>query len=179
MISVRDTQFPWPRSIVHWIHQETESPWCASKMVIRNPPEDGRGCLCAMRSGNEANSAPPTAAPATHFHLQRDSSMHHLTTGAEPFTPVSDTVWSTSPPVVHDVKAPLTATGSVAQDAGRQRLALTISETSALLGVSDKSVRRLIDRGLLRPSRALRHLRIPRWEIERFLRDSISESRRT
>ena len=102
--------------------------------------------------------------------------MHHLKTGAEPFTPVSDTVGSTSTPVVQDVKAVPTANGAVTPSGGKQRLALSISETADLLGVSDKSVRRLIDRGLIRPSRALRHLRIPRWEIDRFLRDSISES---
>jgi excisionase family DNA binding protein len=49
------------------------------------------------------------------------------------------------------------------------RLALSIKETAAALGISTISVRRLINRGLLRPNRALRHLRIPAGEIERFL----------
>lgn len=52
------------------------------------------------------------------------------------------------------------------------RLAFSIQETAAMLGLSDKSVRRLIWRGLLRPSRALRHIRIPKDEIERFLRET-------
>lgn len=41
-----------------------------------------------------------------------------------------------------------------------------------MLGVCDKSIRRLILRGLIRPSRALRHILIPIDEIERFLRDT-------
>ena len=52
------------------------------------------------------------------------------------------------------------------------RLAYSIQETARMLGVCDKSVRRLILRGLLRPSRALRHILIPRDEIERFLRET-------
>jgi excisionase family DNA binding protein len=53
------------------------------------------------------------------------------------------------------------------------RLAYGVRETAQLLGVSDKSVRRLIARGLLKPSRALRHLLIPRAEIERFLKETM------
>ena len=52
------------------------------------------------------------------------------------------------------------------------RLAYSVQETARMLGVCDKSVRRLILRGLLRPSRALRHILIPRDEIERFLRET-------
>lgn len=48
------------------------------------------------------------------------------------------------------------------------RLAYSVRETAWLLGVSEKSVRRLISRGLLHPSRSLRHLRISKDEIERF-----------
>ncbi len=53
-----------------------------------------------------------------------------------------------------------------------QRLAFSIQETAQMLGVCDKSVRRLILRGLLRPSRALRHLLIPKHELDRFLRET-------
>jgi excisionase family DNA binding protein len=49
------------------------------------------------------------------------------------------------------------------------RLAYSVHEAAEMLGVSDKTVRRLIHRKLLRPSRALRHLLIPKKEIERFL----------
>jgi excisionase family DNA binding protein len=54
------------------------------------------------------------------------------------------------------------------------RLAFSIKETSEILGISEKSVRRLIIRGLLRPSRALRTLLIPRRELERFLDETSS-----
>ena len=36
-------------------------------------------------------------------------------------------------------------------------------------GVSEITVRRLIDRGLIKPNRALRHLLIPIAELDRFL----------
>ena len=50
------------------------------------------------------------------------------------------------------------------------RLAFTIEETAHLLGgVCPKSVRRLIARNLLRPSRGLRCPLIPIWEIIRYL----------
>ena len=52
---------------------------------------------------------------------------------------------------------------------GPQRLAFSVKETAAILGVSEKTVRRLIARKLLRASRALRHLLIPAKEIEKFL----------
>jgi excisionase family DNA binding protein len=52
------------------------------------------------------------------------------------------------------------------------RLAYSLKETATMLGVCEKSVRRLIHRGLIRPSRALRHILIPKIEIERFLRDT-------
>lgn len=60
------------------------------------------------------------------------------------------------------------------QEHGREfpRLAHSIHETAAMLGVSDKTVRRLVDRGLLRACRALRHLLIPRTEIERLLKQT-------
>ena len=56
---------------------------------------------------------------------------------------------------------------SVAQNP--ERLAYTVDETAALLGISSKSVRRLLSRGLLKGNRALRIILIPRAEIERFL----------
>jgi excisionase family DNA binding protein len=56
------------------------------------------------------------------------------------------------------------------------RLAYTMQETADMLGVSYITVHRLIKRGLLRSSLALRHKLIPRTEIERFLRESVSAS---
>jgi excisionase family DNA binding protein len=52
------------------------------------------------------------------------------------------------------------------------RLAFSVQETAQMLGICDKSVRRLIMRGLIRPSRALRHVLIPKDEVERFLRET-------
>lgn len=54
-----------------------------------------------------------------------------------------------------------------------ERLAFSVAETAAMLGISEKSVRRLISRGVLSCSRALRHLLIPRKEIERFLNNTV------
>jgi excisionase family DNA binding protein len=48
--------------------------------------------------------------------------------------------------------------------------ALKIKDAAKYLGgVSQITVRRLIDRGLIRPNRALRHLLIPVSELDRFL----------
>jgi len=52
---------------------------------------------------------------------------------------------------------------------GLPRLAFSIHETAFMLGVCDKSVRRLIDRGMLKANKSLRHIRISKKEIERFL----------
>ncbi|MCW5557810.1 MAG: helix-turn-helix domain-containing protein [Verrucomicrobiae bacterium] len=59
----------------------------------------------------------------------------------------------------------------------RGRLAYSVRETAAALGVSEKTIRRLIDRGLLRVSRSLRHILIPRAEIDRFLRSTLDVGR--
>jgi excisionase family DNA binding protein len=50
------------------------------------------------------------------------------------------------------------------------KLAYSVKETAQMLGVSNKSVYRLIQRGLLKSSLALRHKRIMLAEIERFLK---------
>ena len=42
------------------------------------------------------------------------------------------------------------------------RVAYSVQETARMLGVCDKSIRRLILRGLIRTSRALRHILIPK-----------------
>jgi excisionase family DNA binding protein len=51
----------------------------------------------------------------------------------------------------------------------KSRLMFTVKETAEALGISEKTVYRLVQRNLLRTSRALRHIRIPKSEIERFL----------
>jgi excisionase family DNA binding protein len=52
----------------------------------------------------------------------------------------------------------------------------TIKEAADYLSISDKSVRRLVKRGLLRPSRALRKLLIPIAELEGFFARTASIS---
>jgi excisionase family DNA binding protein len=49
------------------------------------------------------------------------------------------------------------------------RLAYKLNEASALLGVSVITIRRAIDRGLIKPSRAFRHVLIPATELQSFL----------
>jgi excisionase family DNA binding protein len=52
------------------------------------------------------------------------------------------------------------------------RLAYSLRETAEILGVHYQTVYRLLKRGLLRSSGALRCKIIPKTEIERFLRES-------
>ena len=54
------------------------------------------------------------------------------------------------------------------------RLAFSMQETADILGVSYITVHRLLKRGKLRASDAIRNKVIPKTEIERFLRDSIA-----
>jgi excisionase family DNA binding protein len=49
------------------------------------------------------------------------------------------------------------------------RLAYKLNEASALLGVSVITIRRAIQRGLIKPSRAFRHVLIPATELQSFL----------
>jgi excisionase family DNA binding protein len=50
-----------------------------------------------------------------------------------------------------------------------KRLAFKIAEVSEMLGVSESSVRRLIENGTLRSIGKLRHILVPKSEIDRFL----------
>jgi excisionase family DNA binding protein len=56
------------------------------------------------------------------------------------------------------------------------RLAFTMAETAEILGVSYITVHRLLKRGKLRASDAIRNKVIPRTEIERFLSESTSQA---
>ena len=56
------------------------------------------------------------------------------------------------------------------------RLAYTMRETAKILGVSYITVHRLLKRGKLRASDAIRNKVIPHTEIERFLKESTRES---
>jgi hypothetical protein len=54
------------------------------------------------------------------------------------------------------------------------KLAFSVDETAAILGIHRNSVYSLLNRGLLKCSTALRHKIIPRSEIERFLNATLS-----
>lgn len=53
------------------------------------------------------------------------------------------------------------------------RMSYSVAEAAQLLGVSTKSIRRLMDRGLIRGSKALRKVIIPKTELEKFLNETI------
>lgn len=75
--------------------------------------------------------------------------------------------------IVHPVPHPREADPADAERSPGERLprlAYRVDEVAAMLGISGKSVRRLIARGLLKPSKALRHLLITRQELDRFLK---------
>ena len=55
------------------------------------------------------------------------------------------------------------------------RLAYSMKETAHILGCNYISVHRLLKRGLLRSSSALRTKLIPRSEIERFLKATLGK----
>ena len=57
------------------------------------------------------------------------------------------------------------------------RLAYTMRETAAILGVNYQTVYRLLKRGLLKSSSALRTKLIPVSEIERFLNATMTNGR--
>jgi len=48
----------------------------------------------------------------------------------------------------------------------------TIREAAVYLSISEKSVRRLVNRGLLKPSKALRKLLIPISQLEDFFNNT-------
>lgn len=59
------------------------------------------------------------------------------------------------------------------ENSKNKRRAYLLTETAEILGISTKSVRRLIERGLLKNSKALRKIIIPASEIERFLKETL------
>ena len=52
------------------------------------------------------------------------------------------------------------------------QLAYKLKDAAALLGVSTVTMRRAIQRGLIRPSRAFRHVLISADELNRFLKST-------
>ena len=66
-----------------------------------------------------------------------------------------------------------TSQNSATATAPLPRLAYTMRETAEILGVSYITVHRLLKRGKLRASGAIRNKVIPLVEIERFLKSSV------
>jgi excisionase family DNA binding protein len=91
---------------------------------------------------------------------------------ASTITEIIDGRLKSIPPVVAEHKRANMAVPSEGKG-GLPRLAFTMQETADILGVSYKTVHRLLQRGLLKGSRALRHKIIPRTEIERFLKETM------
>jgi excisionase family DNA binding protein len=69
--------------------------------------------------------------------------------------------------------APMKDTENKEETPSLPRLAYTMQETADILGVSYITVHRLLKRGLLKCSSAVRHKLIPASEIERFLKDTL------
>ena len=70
---------------------------------------------------------------------------------------------------VHEITDLKAANGS---EGAPPRLAYSLRETAQMLGLCEKTIQRLIARRLIRRSTAIRHILIPKDEIERFLRDT-------
>jgi excisionase family DNA binding protein len=67
----------------------------------------------------------------------------------------------------------VTPTENLSEAPALPRLAYTMREAAAVLGISYMSMHRLVQRGLIRSSSALRTKVIPRSELERFLKSSL------
>ena len=76
---------------------------------------------------------------------------------------------SETPPQARSLKVP-------EGDGKLPRLAFSVKETAEMLGISQPTAYRLLDRGLLKSSLALRRKLVSRSEIERFLRETSSEA---
>jgi hypothetical protein len=76
------------------------------------------------------------------------------------------------PPSVAQDQIETDRPASLPTEIGRPRLAYTMRGTAEMLGISYQTAYRLVKRGLLKPSDALRSKIISRTEIERFLRET-------
>ena len=57
---------------------------------------------------------------------------------------------------------------------GSSPIAVSVKTAATMLEVSEKSIRRMIDRGLLKPNRALRVLRIPVQQLHELINGAAS-----
>jgi len=60
------------------------------------------------------------------------------------------------------------------QVSGSYKVFYTVADVASQFGISQKSVYRLLDRGLLKASSALRKKMIPRASVELFIANSIN-----
>lgn len=73
------------------------------------------------------------------------------------------------PELIEEVKALRYEVSSMkAAQATPRKIYLTLKEAAGALGQSEKSVRRLVDRGLLRRTKSSRRILIPREDVESF-----------
>ena len=84
----------------------------------------------------------------------------------------SMTLKSMLPGISSPNTTPVTVTAKTSSDLQLGRLAYSIADTASILGISKRSVHRLLKRGLLRGSKALRKIIIARSEIEKFLTET-------
>ena len=75
-------------------------------------------------------------------------------------------------PGISSQNTPVPITAKVASEIQLGRLAYSIAETALILGISQRSVHRLLKRGLIRGSKALRKILVARSEIEKFLSET-------
>lgn len=68
---------------------------------------------------------------------------------------------------------------STAQNPNTNQIALKIPEAAKALGVAPLTIRRFIERGLLKPSRILRTPLIPVAQLHALLDEGISQTSRT
>jgi len=54
------------------------------------------------------------------------------------------------------------------ENKGLRRLAYSVQEVASMLNVHEKTVRRLVHRGLLKKSDSIRHIRISHQSVETF-----------
>jgi len=69
---------------------------------------------------------------------------------------------------MENIKVPTQNQSRISEQRGPERLCYTVKEAAIALNVSEKTIRRLLDRGLLKSSLALRKKLIPRQCLENF-----------
>jgi hypothetical protein len=90
----------------------------------------------------------------------------HVEVDLEQFLPIAELIAARMPSAPSEIQT------ETSESTKLERLAFSVKETSEMLGIAEKTVHRLLGRGLLKSSGALRHKLVPRAEIERFLHET-------